>query len=524
MIRQVQPTLRPGALRQEPTLPAVGSGAVQAGPCARGDVVDGMKIIQSAGQGNQSFSYLVELSDGSRGLLKLYAPEKVMDPVARKRLQRLQCPSLVPIRSMGCWQSHQYECLQLIQGESLAAQVPMSEERVFTTVLPAVMQAFRVLHGMQLLHNDIKPDNLILDHSSGQVFLLDYGNVTTQNFRQDIGGTPIYMPPETLLFGGKVRSTASDYCALGLTLVTLLTGKALFEGKEFNQLRMAWQRSIHLPHTLSPQAQLLCNGLISIQPDRRWNEAQVERWMKDNDIQTQPAAQPKRKTDSRPNVQRIHLHFAGEWVTDIPDLIDAIRNDWETGVFMLREHRLERFLMQFDPDYFNLCQRCTEIFDRNEGLFRLIQELMPGDEIIWQGKSFADLNEMIFYTEQEEDLENSLLIRFCRANLLGFYLEKNGANPAQLEYTRRLEELSYRNPELAFQRLKLSMEETPTFAFRGQTLRSREDLYELLSFAGPELDGIVEELCNSQKFEAWLDFQQLGSVMPRVRAEMEEYR
>jgi hypothetical protein len=149
---------------------------------------------------------------------------------------------------------------------------------------------------------------------------------------------------------------------------------------------------------------------------------------------------------------------------------------------------------------------------------------MPGDEIIWQGKSFADLNEMIFYTEQEEDLENSLLIRFCRANLLGFYLEKNGANPAQLEYTRRLEELSYRNPELAFQRLKLSMEETPTFAFRGQTLRSREDLYELLSFAGPELDGIVEELCNSQKFEAWLDFQQLGSVMPRVRAEMEEYR
>lgn len=497
---------------------------MQAGPCARGDVVDDMTILQPAGQGNQSFSYVVELADGSKGLLKLYAPEKVLDPLARKRLMGLQCPSLVPIRSMGCWQSYQYECLQLLQGESLAAQAPMGEERVVGTVLPAVMQAFRALHGMRLLHNDIKPENLFLDHGSGQVFLLDYGNVTTQNFRQDIGGTPVYMPPETLMFGGKVRSVASDYCALGLTLVTMLTGKPLFENQDVKQLRMAWQRGIQLPLTLSPQAQLLCNGLISIRPEQRWNEQKVERWMQTNGLQTQAPAVPKRDTRRRTDTQRIHLRFAGEWVSDIPDLIEAIRNDWDTGVFMLREHRMERFLMQFDPDYFNLCQRCTEVFDKNEGLFRLIQELMPGDEIIWCGQVFEDLNDMIHRTERERDLENSLLIRFCRAKLLHFYLEKNGADPGQLEYTRRLEELSHRNPELAFQRLKLSMEETPTYEYRGQTLRSREDLYELLLYAGSELDEVVEELCNSQKFEAWLDFQQLGSVMPRVRAEMEEYR
>lgn len=526
--RQVQKTLRPGALRYEATIPAVGGGVrtetVRVGPCAAGDVVDGMTVLQSAGQGNQSFSYLVELRDGSKGLLKLYAPEKVLDPTARNRLARLRCPSLVPIRSVGIWQDYPYECLQILQGEPLTQHLPMEEEQVFNQVIPAVVQAIQSLHAVSLLHNDIKPENLFLEHSTGQVYLLDYGNVTGLNYREDIGGTPAYMAPETLFSNGKIRSTASDYCALGLTLLTLLTGNALFAGKDPKQLRMVWQRNIAMPRTLSVQANLLCNGLVGVKPERRWTCAQVEHWMQTNGIQIQAAAVRKQVERPAARTQINPLRFAGEWVTDIPDLVEAIRQDWDTGVFMLMEHRLERFLMQFDQNYFNLCLRCTEIFDRNEALFRLIQELMPSEEIIWCGRTFSDLNDMIVYTEQEPELEDSLLIRFCRANLLQFYMEKNGASGAQLEYTQRLEELSRRNPELAFQRLKLSMEEVPTYDFHGQTLRGREDLYALLANAGPELDEIVEELCDSQKFEAWLDFQQLGGVMPRVRAEMEEYR
>lgn len=528
MNRELQKTLRPGSLRHQVTLPAV-SGAkvetVQSGPCRPGDVVDGLEVERRIGQGVQSTLYLAKAHTGERCLLKVYAPDKVMDQVARSRLTRLRCPALVPIRSIGVWQGHHYECMQLLRGEPLANRMPMEEEQVKQQVLPAVVQALQALHGMRLLHNDLKPENLFWDEDREQVVVLDYGNVTGFDNKQDMGGTPVYMAPETLFSQGKFRSAASDYCALGLTVGALINGSPLLEGDDVRKLRMVWQRSIRIPGAISAQTRILLNGLIDSTLERRWNIARIEKWMQTNGIQYQPSGKATAKVNATRKENTFRpLRFAGQLVLDIPELIDAIRGDWSTGVFVLREHQLEPFLSQFGQEYYDVCRRCSEIFDRDEALFRMVQELVPGPEIIWCGRSFSDLNEMIRYTETEENLESSLLVRFCRRRLLGFYLEKNGATGPQLEFTRRLEDLVRSDPELAFQRLKLSMEEKPTFRFRDHVLRDRKDLFALLSGAETELDAIVEELCDSQKFEAWLDFQQLGDVLPRVRAEMEVYR
>jgi serine/threonine-protein kinase len=83
-------------------------------------------------------------------------------------------------------------------------------------------------HKRGILHNDIKPDNLLLC-SSGIVKFLDFGLSCLANQppeSQALLGTPAYMSPERL--GREVLDLRSDIYSLGLTAHELLTGRLPF--------------------------------------------------------------------------------------------------------------------------------------------------------------------------------------------------------------------------------------------------------------------------------------------------------
>ena len=85
-------------------------------------------------------------------------------------------------------------------------------------------KALGILHRMNILHRDIKPDNIHLD-SEGKLRLLDLGvalNPATMR-TQGTPGTPSFIAPE--LFSGEQPSSQSDLYAAGVTLYYLLTRK-----------------------------------------------------------------------------------------------------------------------------------------------------------------------------------------------------------------------------------------------------------------------------------------------------------
>ena len=85
-------------------------------------------------------------------------------------------------------------------------------------------KALGILHRMNILHRDIKPDNIHLD-SEGKLRLLDLGvalNPATMR-SQGTPGTPSFIAPE--LFAGEQPSRQSDLYAVGVTLYHLLTRK-----------------------------------------------------------------------------------------------------------------------------------------------------------------------------------------------------------------------------------------------------------------------------------------------------------
>ncbi len=89
-------------------------------------------------------------------------------------------------------------------------------------------------HDRNLIHRDIKPDNIWLESKTGRIKILDFGlvraTVEDSGLTQSgmVLGTPRYMAPEQAL--GEEVDARSDLFSLGSVLYHLLTGKPAFEG------------------------------------------------------------------------------------------------------------------------------------------------------------------------------------------------------------------------------------------------------------------------------------------------------
>ena len=103
-----------------------------------------------------------------------------------------------------------------------------------------VSSGLAYLHGHEILHRDIKPDNILIN-SDGDYVISDFGISTRmrstmrrssmrQNKDADISGTIAYMAPE-MFTKSPSAVKATDIWALGATLYELMTGELLFFGQ-----------------------------------------------------------------------------------------------------------------------------------------------------------------------------------------------------------------------------------------------------------------------------------------------------
>ncbi len=105
-----------------------------------------------------------------------------------------------------------------------------------------VAKALGAIHGAQLLHCDVKAQNVVRD-DSGRVVLMDMGAGRVMpdpddDRLSDVTGTPRYMAPELFHSGGNA-TRASDVYSLGVLLYYLASGRFPVEGKSLVDLKQA---------------------------------------------------------------------------------------------------------------------------------------------------------------------------------------------------------------------------------------------------------------------------------------------
>ena len=91
----------------------------------------------------------------------------------------------------------------------------------------AALAGLRYMHGAGLIHNDVKPGNVLI--KSGQALLADCGTAVAQRWQRqcDSEVTLPYRAPE-LLLGLEERTAKSDVWSAGLVLAEMGRGSRVF--------------------------------------------------------------------------------------------------------------------------------------------------------------------------------------------------------------------------------------------------------------------------------------------------------
>ncbi len=162
---------------------------------------------------------------------------------------------------------------QYIPGNSLQQLLDQGErftEPQTQQIATSVLEILIYLHELSppVFHRDIKPSNLILG-KDGQVYLVDFGAVqdraTAEGATFTVVGTSGYSPPEQL-WGRAVA--ASDFYALGTTVIHLLTGTAPADLPQ-RQMRIQFADRV----SLNPNFAQWLAKLTEPAPERRFSTA-----------------------------------------------------------------------------------------------------------------------------------------------------------------------------------------------------------------------------------------------------------
>jgi serine/threonine protein kinase len=146
-----------------------------------------------------------------------------------------------------------YLVMEYLEGETLRDHLEERNALSAREALPllyALAAAIDHAHGLNIVHGDLKPPNVILSHADGRVTakvldfglaqlspdepsLMSAGSPTAHTNAGTIRGTPGYMAPE--LLRAEPLSNASDLFAFGVMIYEMLTGSLPF-GRRFEEL------------------------------------------------------------------------------------------------------------------------------------------------------------------------------------------------------------------------------------------------------------------------------------------------
>jgi serine/threonine protein kinase len=140
-------------------------------------------------------------------------------------------PNIVTIHDVGEHDGHNYLVMELLpSGETLSDKIKAGVDRQYAlSIVRQVATALKAAHEKNIVHRDIKPDNIMF-RADGSVVLMDFGiarsvdSAATQMTQAGlIIGTPQYISPEQAQ--GKNIGPCSDIYSLGIVFYEMLMGK-----------------------------------------------------------------------------------------------------------------------------------------------------------------------------------------------------------------------------------------------------------------------------------------------------------
>lgn len=254
-----------------------------------GQSFEGWEVETVLGQSRQSLLYRVRDAQQQAWLLKTLPRGHDDDTDAAQALLseewflRRVAGRAFPEVHPATGRQHLYYVMREYPGITLAelfkqqGPLPLAQ---WQSLAERLLRAVGMLHRRQILHRDIKPDNLLLG-DDGELRVLDFGLAYCPGLSQDrahlLPGTPSFIAPQA--FNGERPTAQQDLYAVGVTLYYLLTGHypygeiEAFQRPRFTTPVSASRYRPDLPDWLHHSLE----QAVAVQPTHRYETA--EEWL-----------------------------------------------------------------------------------------------------------------------------------------------------------------------------------------------------------------------------------------------------
>ncbi|HHT95686.1 MAG TPA: protein kinase [Clostridia bacterium] len=318
-------------------------------------------------------------------------------------------------------------------------------------VIPAINTALNTLHNANLVHRDVKPNNVY--ELDGEIYLGDFGLLTSSIIEDGHSnahaytltqrGTEGYMAPE--IYKGSVYNI-SDYYSFGQTISTLYHGKHMYEHLMNNTDYIA-NRDINLSlhrcmmegilylslETKHKELDKLLRGLLKCNHELRFGYEHVCRWLTGDKTLTVPEDR---------NIDQLNPPFMINDVKcrNIESMVEQLLLNWDMAKEYLYEGIMKDF---FSAQNTELSMKALEISRKqgnelvnNTGLSQFIHYLTEGEGIYWKGRKYNDHAE-IFSDYTDNHSINPDVIELLSSGFLSWRMEE--LNKKDNKYQNQIE-------------------------------------------------------------------------------------
>lgn len=238
--------------------------------------------------------------------VKIMLPQYAADPNFTKRFKQeaaasanLQSPYIVNIYDWGQDDQTYYIVMEFVRGSDLKTAISERgaiNQRKAAEIGSQVCQALSVAHNLDIVHRDIKPQNIMVQ-PDGNVKVMDFGIARAKNSvmtqTSSVLGTAHYISPEQAQ--GKELTATSDIYSLGVVLYEASTGKLPFDGPDAVSVAMKQVNDQPVPPReinpdLDPALESIIMKAMAKQPSERFETAQDMRHALNDYLAGRPVA------------------------------------------------------------------------------------------------------------------------------------------------------------------------------------------------------------------------------------------
>ena len=250
------------------------------------------EVLRIAGRGAYGTAYLARRKTDGREVILKQVPIEQLNSADRqsilteiKVLSMLHHPNVIEYIENFLQDKAMMIVMEFAAGGTLFDLVEMRrkegkylDEAELVHLFGQIVLSMYYVHQNQILHRDLKTQNIFLTRSQDHVKIGDFGIskiLSTKSKAFTVVGTPCYISPE--LCEGKPYNTKSDVWALGCVLYELCALKRAFEAPTLPALIMKIMRGVisPIPGQYSAGARQLLSSLLSVEPTKRPSLAEI---------------------------------------------------------------------------------------------------------------------------------------------------------------------------------------------------------------------------------------------------------